>query len=88
MLEVDEALDVILKASEVSIEKEQVRIEEALYRVLAEDVLSSDDVPSFDASIKDGYAVRVDDGDGPRKVRTALGAGDLVSLIVTQLEES
>ncbi|NPA47080.1 MAG: molybdopterin molybdenumtransferase MoeA [Thermococci archaeon] len=49
-------------------EKEVVKLEEALGRVLAEDVVSPMDVPPFDRATVDGYAVRSRDtfmaGDG------------------------
>ncbi|XP_015834901.1 gephyrin isoform X3 [Tribolium castaneum] len=76
MLEVDEAFELVLKESEIRVETERLAVENALFRVLAEDVLAYDDVPPFDASVKDGYAVLASDGEGPRRVRTALGAGD------------
>jgi len=46
---------------------ERVGLEEAGGRVLAEDVLCPSDVPSFDGSVMDGYAVRAGDfvGEGP-----------------------
>ncbi|HWL89146.1 MAG TPA: gephyrin-like molybdotransferase Glp [Polyangiaceae bacterium] len=46
---------------------ERVGLEQARGRVLAEDVLCPADVPSFDGSSMDGYAVRAADfaGDGP-----------------------
>ena len=78
MFEVNDAKDVIVQESQLEAEVERIAIEVALHRVLAEDVLSYDDVPPFDASIKDGYAVRAADGDGLRRVRRALGAGDAV----------
>ncbi len=40
---------------------EEVPIEEAVGRVLAEDVVAQVDVPPFDRSTRDGYAVRVED---------------------------
>jgi putative molybdopterin biosynthesis protein len=46
---------------------ETVPLEEALGRVLAEDVLSGVDVPSFDRSNYDGYAVRAADTYGARE---------------------
>ncbi len=54
---------------------EQVSLDEALGRVLAEDVVSRVDVPSFDRSNYDGYAVRAADTFGAteqRPVRLAL----------------
>ncbi|MBN2477455.1 MAG: molybdopterin biosynthesis protein [Pirellulales bacterium] len=54
--------------------KQQVALEEALGRVLAEDVVARGDVPSFDRSNYDGYAVRAADTYGaeeeaPRRLR-------------------
>ncbi|MEM3553275.1 MAG: hypothetical protein QXE15_06575, partial [Candidatus Bathyarchaeia archaeon] len=40
---------------------EEVLLEEAYGRVLAEDVISKIDVPSFDKSAMDGYAVIAED---------------------------
>ncbi len=40
---------------------EEVSLDEALGRVLAEDVVAAGDVPSFDRSNYDGYAVRAED---------------------------
>jgi putative molybdopterin biosynthesis protein len=53
---------------------EEVRLDEALGRVLAEDVAAGVDVPSFDRSNYDGYAVRAADTYGaqeesPRQLR-------------------
>lgn len=81
MVEVDEATNIIMKESDIEANIEIIDIEHALHRVLAEDVISSDNIPPFDASIMDGYAVRAEDGDGPRRVRTAIGAGDTVIIL-------
>lgn len=77
MLEVEEALDLIIKESFYG-NCETVKIENALYRVLAQDVISKEDVPYFNASIKDGYAVLSTDGTAPRRVRRFVAAGDTV----------
>ncbi len=63
------------------LEAECVRLEEALGRVLAADVVATIDVPSFDRSNYDGYAVRAADTFGateqsPR--RLSLMAGEIV----------
>lgn len=57
---------------------ERVSIEQSLNRVLAEDILSSEDSPPFDNSAMDGYAVRFSDlGSGAKlKVRDEIKAGD------------
>lgn len=56
MLSVDEALDRVL-AGIKRLEVESIPIREARGRVLAEDVTSSQDLPPFDNSAMDGYAV-------------------------------
>ncbi|KAJ3631667.1 hypothetical protein MTP99_012783 [Tenebrio molitor] len=88
MLEVEEALDLILKECTVPVETVRLAIEDSLHRVLAEDVLSYDDIPPFDASMKDGYAVRASDGDGPRKIRNAAAAGDAPNLLPLEAGEA
>jgi putative molybdopterin biosynthesis protein len=60
---------------------ETIPLGEALGRVLAEDVLARVDVPSFDRSNFDGYAVRAEDTFGaseltPRSIRLLPGALD------------
>ena len=58
---------------------EKVAFNEALGRVLAEEVLAKDPLPPFPASIKDGYAVLASDGAGKRKVLGSSIAGVKVS---------
>ena len=60
MISVDEALEYVLKHFE-PLEPEEVEILDALDRVLAEDVYSDMDIPPFDNSAMDGYAVRAVD---------------------------
>ena len=64
---------------------EFVPLSAALGRVLAEDVISEVDVPSFDRSNVDGYALRAEDTfgaaeDAPRRLR--LGAGEICTGVV------
>jgi|SRR5215211_1930792 len=47
-----------------ALEAEPVELRRALWRVLAEDVTSPEDVPGFDSSAMDGYAVRAADTAG------------------------
>ena len=62
-LEIDAARELVLaRASPLG--DEVVPVSEALGRVLAEDVTSADDVPGFDNSAMDGYAVRAADTRG------------------------
>jgi molybdopterin molybdotransferase len=63
MLSVEEALQKILAEVDV-LETETVPILEALGQVLAEDIVSSINVPPLDNSAMDGYAVRAQDTSG------------------------
>lgn len=60
MISVDEALAEILSHIR-PLEAERVPILEALGRVLAEEIISDIDIPPFDNSAMDGYAVRAAD---------------------------
>ncbi|HYU42241.1 MAG TPA: gephyrin-like molybdotransferase Glp [Vicinamibacteria bacterium] len=60
MIPVDAALDIVLKHTP-SLGAEEVPLTEALGRVLAEDVSTDSDLPPFDRSAMDGYAVRAAD---------------------------
>lgn len=57
MLSVDEARAALVAAGKPLRDTERVRLGEALGRVLAEDVVSPLDVPGYDNSEMDGYAV-------------------------------
>jgi molybdopterin molybdotransferase len=60
MIPVDAALDIVLKHTPI-LGAEEVPLTEALGRVLAEDVSADADLPPFDRSAMDGYAVRAAD---------------------------
>src|SRR4029077_17982476 len=60
MIPVDAALDIVLKHTP-SLGVEEVPLTEVLGRVLAEDVRTDVDLPPFDRSAMDGYAVRGSD---------------------------
>jgi molybdopterin molybdotransferase len=61
LISVEQAIEKIL-AQAVPVEQvEQVELLEALNRVLAEDLYSTIDVPGYDNSAMDGYAVRSED---------------------------
>ena len=88
MISVDEALEYVLKHFE-PLEPEEVEILDALDRVLAEDVYSDMDIPPFDNSAMDGYAVRAADtvaasSEAPVTLRVIadLAAGYTTDLIV------
>lgn len=88
MIPVEEALETILKRFE-PLEPETVDILEALGRVLAEDVYSDIDIPPFDNSAMDGYAVQAADTKGattekPARLRVLadLAAGHTTDIVV------
>jgi len=59
---VEEALRRYLNViKQPSIEIEEVPLEEALHRILAEDITANIDIPPFDRAAMDGYAVRAED---------------------------
>src|SRR5688500_3420873 len=60
LLTPDEALERVLEHAQ-SLESEPVPLREALGRTLAVDVTSIDDIPGFDNSAMDGFAVRSQD---------------------------
>ena len=60
-LRVDKAREAILACLSPITEVEQVPIQEALGRVLAEDIVPRINVPAHDNSAMDGYAVRFSD---------------------------
>ena len=60
MVSFEEALAIVL-AEAPALPGEEVALEDALSRVLAEDVLSDTDLPPFDRAAMDGYALRADD---------------------------
>jgi molybdopterin molybdotransferase len=60
MISVAEAIQIV-KQQTRPLAKERVRLEHALNRVLAEDVIADSDLPPFDRSQMDGYAVRAEE---------------------------
>ncbi|WP_448577337.1 molybdopterin molybdotransferase MoeA [Thermosphaera sp.] len=62
LIEVDEAVAAFAKVlSKINLQKESVRIEEALGRIVASDVKAEFDFPDQDRSAVDGYAVLAED---------------------------
>jgi molybdopterin molybdotransferase len=89
MISVDEALRVVLE-NVAPLGIERVSIIEAIGRVIAEDVHAPRDIPGFDNSAMDGYAVRAADLEGASesspvrlKVLQTVGAGVMPSMRVT-----
>ena len=60
MISVAEAIQIV-KQQTHALETERVRLEQVLGRVLAEDIVADSDLPPFDRSQMDGYAVRAED---------------------------
>jgi len=93
-IRVDDALDRYLR--EVRIERlqpEEIPVAEALSRILAEDVNSQFDVPNFDRSAVDGYAVRSEDTYGASSTSPMVfdvvghvGIGQMPSISVAKLQ--
>lgn len=50
--------------SDFAVKKELIKIEEAFGRILAEDIVATEDSPMFDKSVVDGYAVIASDTSG------------------------
>jgi molybdopterin molybdotransferase len=69
-MEIEEARRLVL-AEVAPLAEEEVPLGGALGRVLAEDVVSEVDVPGFDNSAMDGYAVRATDTAGASEERPA-----------------
>lgn len=86
MISLDEALEYVLKHFD-PLEPEEVGILDALDRVLAEDVYSELDIPPFDNSAMDGYAVQAADtvGAGLEAPVTLRVIGDLAAGYTTDL---
>lgn len=74
-LRVDKAREAILACLSPIAEVEEVRIQDALGRVLAEDIVPRINVPAHDNSAMDGYAVRFSDLDKSLKEIGAALAG-------------
>ncbi|HVV57221.1 MAG TPA: gephyrin-like molybdotransferase Glp [Gaiellaceae bacterium] len=74
LLTIDEALAAVL-ARAPSLGAETVAVARAAGRVLAEDAVAAVDLPGFRSSAMDGYAVRVADGSGSRRIVDRSAAG-------------
>lgn len=64
MLHFQDALDRILALGSPVLEGESIPIEDGAGRVLADDLVTTADLPAFDYSSMDGYALRIADLDG------------------------
>jgi molybdenum cofactor synthesis domain-containing protein len=71
MISVAEAIEIVRQQT-VKLSTERVAIDQVLGRVLAEDVVADSDLPPFDRSQMDGYAVRAEDvSTAPVRLRIA-----------------
>jgi molybdopterin molybdotransferase len=78
MIELEKAVELVAMHL-VQTGTERIALEDALDRVLAEDVLADRDVPSFHRATMDGYACRREDLPGPLLVIEMVEAGTVPS---------
>jgi len=71
-----EARELALRESPVTKQVEIVMIDNALYRVLAEDIICQKNLPSFNNSAMDGFAFRYEDKGKKVKIISTIFAGD------------
>jgi len=81
MILLEEALALAGKTP-IPLETVRIPLEEAMGRVLAEDVISDRDVPPFPRATMDGYACRQEDLPGPLTVLESVPAGKIPTLKV------
>src|SRR5512132_2410526 len=74
LLSIEEALELVLARVE-PLAAETVPVEHAVGRVLAEPASSTIDLPPFDSSAMDGFALRSEDTPGTLPVRFRIVAG-------------
>jgi molybdopterin molybdotransferase len=74
LLTIDEALARVLEHA-VALESEEVAVAKAYGRVLSDDAVAASDLPPFDSSAMDGYAVRAADTPGRLRVVGHSAAG-------------
>lgn len=90
MIKVEEARKIILESTK-SLEGEKIDIIHGLNRILAEDVYSDSNIPPFDNSAMDGYALISKSTKGASKdkkvklkIEESIGAGHFTDTIVTE----
>ncbi|XP_042520449.1 molybdopterin biosynthesis protein CNX1 [Macadamia integrifolia] len=75
MIPVTDALEIVLSTAQ-RLEPIAVPLQDALGKILAEDIQAPDPLPPYRASIKDGYAVVASDGPGEYPIITESRAGN------------
>ncbi len=86
MLRFEDALARVLALATPALPAEDVSLEDADGRVLAEDVASAFDLPAFDYSAMDGYAVCAGDLAGPLPVRLPVRGESKTGALAPPLE--
>ena len=71
----EEVLDILEHSAQPLEDRETLVLGEASGRILAQDLISPFDVPAFDNSRMDGYAVRADECTGPMPISQVIAAG-------------
>ncbi|MCK4237391.1 MAG: molybdopterin molybdotransferase MoeA [Candidatus Krumholzibacteria bacterium] len=85
MIPFEEAQRFVMEAA-VQLGKETVPLETAYGRVLCEDIYSDVDMPPFDKSARDGYAIRSEDLDKRLKIIETIPAGRFPGKVVGECE--
>lgn len=83
MTKLEEALKIINELSRIPKESERVKLEMVHNRILAEDVFTDMDFPSFDKSAMDGYAIRKEEIGQKLNIIEFIPAGKKPKKIVT-----
>ena len=85
MLNFEEASKIIAEAfEELRLRTEEIRITNALNRVLAEDIISDVDLPPFDNSAMDGYAIKFNPSIREWKIVGEIKAGNYKTLEIDE----
>ncbi|NPA65658.1 MAG: molybdopterin molybdotransferase MoeA [Epsilonproteobacteria bacterium] len=72
-----DALSKALQKAQPKTQIHTVTLTDALFRVLAEDIIVKKNLPSFDNSAMDGFAYRYDEADNTLHVKQTIFAGDV-----------
>lgn len=75
MIKFEEAYDIVLNSANFHLQNERINFEDSLGRILAEDVNSDINMPPFDKSAMDGFAIRRSDIGNELEVIEVLPAG-------------
>lgn len=85
MISVNQARKILSENLERA-EKKQVQLKDTLGKILAEDVRSPIDVPSFNNSAKDGYAIKFDKHQDFYHLKNTIQAGDTSKYTISEGE--